>query len=292
MARGYTTRKLEVFSLHARTKHGVIDYGKFFASLARLDSNSRQKTRNENLIALPRIRVGASRIHLIAYEGPVGVQPLIFDSVSAQERIQKLGSKEVVATRTHCVIDLASREAIIEYNHRGAKATDIEELLNSSGRALPRHATLELHLSPKVEASFLDAIDKFGRVRVASVRVARPNFDWNDNYNSLRNVAQESEAHTVSLEVTAGRGTSLSLFKGIVTYVRQMVREELSTLRGARLTGIRKGESSETTVSIANFVEHQRINVRMTEDGHVDSADIVRHMDEFLDARSPGGKRK
>ena len=36
---------------------------------------------------------------------------------------------------------------------------------------------------------------------------------------------------------------------------------------------------------------HQKINVRMTDDGHVDSADITRHMTAFLDARAGGNER-
>ena len=153
--------------VRTRTKKGPIDYQKFFAALARLAPGTRQFQRDDNLIALPQVRLDGGRAHLVAYEGPVGVQPLIFDAASAQERIQRLRAREVVATRTHCVIDLASRESIVEYNHRGAKANDLVELLARAGRSLPRFKDLDLDLNPKVSESFLAAIGRFERVRVA-----------------------------------------------------------------------------------------------------------------------------
>src|SRR6266545_841271 len=118
MPSGYTTRKLEVFKLHGRTDIGPLNYKKFFTALNRVPPDERAREKGSRLIAVPVLNITDSSVWLIAYEGDVGVSPLIFNSSQARERIERLRSGEVVAHKTHVLISLHSREAIVEYNHR------------------------------------------------------------------------------------------------------------------------------------------------------------------------------
>jgi hypothetical protein len=291
MARGYTTRKLEVFALHARTSDGLIDYAALFKTISSMRPEDRQTQVGEKLVAIPNLDISRGVVWFIAYEGALGVNPLIFNAGQAKERIQKLRTGEIVAHKTHGMIHLQSREAIIEYNHRGAKAADVSHVLEELARRTKQFKTLALELNPVADVEFVKAIDRFERIRVASLRVARPNMDWTDHYNNLTAVASDSEARTVEVSLTANRGGSLSTRHGIVHFIRDLATQSLSMLKGARLVGVRKGESAETAISLSHHIEHQKINVKMTEDGHVDDDDIKGKMTKYLAARTEGSKK-
>src|SRR5579884_3677333 len=121
MARGYTTRKLEVWSVHAHADGEEIDYMELFREIARLDAVQRQWDNGEKVVAIPTLRLHDGVVSLVALEGPHG-QPIIFDTTDSTEETGALRESQVVATRTHALIDVRRREAIVEYNHRGAKA--------------------------------------------------------------------------------------------------------------------------------------------------------------------------
>jgi hypothetical protein len=213
---GTTSRKLEVFVLHAVNDNRAVNYAELFAFIANIPARERSIERGEKLVAIPELTVSSSRASFVAYEGPLGTNPLIFDSSEARARIERLSSGEVLATKTHGIIDLGQREAVIEFNHRGAKAHEVASVFEELGRRNPNWDTLALELNPLPTAEFLTEIQKFRRVRLASIRVARPNPAWNRSYEMLKDVAQESSGQTIDLAVSAGRGQSLSTRGGII----------------------------------------------------------------------------
>jgi uncharacterized protein (DUF342 family) len=224
-------------------------------------------------------------IELIAYEGPLGVSPLIFNAATEKERIATLEASAVVATRTHVLIDLNHREAVIEYNQRGAKAHDISEVLESAARAMKLGAQPAIELNAVADDSFLQAIDRFGVIKLANLRVAEPNVDWTDNYNHMTAVASDSNARVVELSVSAHRNDSLARDHGVMQYLRAMIADRLPALKGARVVGVRVGEEAQTTVSLANYIQHQKVVVQIDENGHIVSSDILKKMHAFLTAR-------
>ena len=115
----------------------------------------------DRLLALPSMRLRAKDriVEFVAYEGPVGVNPLIYDASTGTERFEPLTGKQVIATRTYGVVDLTYHETIIEYNHRGAKAHDIAMLLEETGRKIGMGPQFAVELNPTVDDSFLAALD-------------------------------------------------------------------------------------------------------------------------------------
>lgn len=283
--RRHTSRKLEVYSLHGRTAAGPINYGDFFALVARERALDRYDQLGPRLIAIPTLRLSGNSVFLIAYEGERGLNPLIFNTDRARERIQRLGSGEIVATKTHALINLQTREAIVEYNHRGAKASDIARVLQAVGKRHTEYADVIVDLNPVVDEEFLRALEHFERIRVADLKVARPNVDWTENYDHLSRLATESDAGTVDLTLLAARSESLARDRGIIQIIREMIHQKVSGLKGARITGLREGEDSETSISIGRYVEHQKVDVPLTDDGHVSTTDIQREMVEFMTQR-------
>jgi len=283
---GTTSRKLEVFVLHAVNDNRAVNYRELFDFIASIPARERSIERGEKLVAIPELTVSSSRVSFVAYEGPLGTNPLIFDSSEARARIERLSSGEVLATRTHGVIDLRQREAVVEFNHRGAKAHEVASVFEELGRRNPNWKALALELNPLPTAEFLAEIQKFRRVRLASIRVARPNPAWNRSYEILKDVAEESSGQTIDLAVTAGRGQSLSTRGGIIRWIRELVSERLPPLKNATIVGTREGEDDETVVSLARYHQHQRVRVRLTSDGHVDGQDIQEKIRGYLDQRT------
>lgn len=287
MATQTRSRKLEVFSLHCRDGNLRLDYINVFRKISEAPPSRRQTEDGDRLLALPRIRLqpSAGIVEFVAYEGPVGVYPLIFDAATGMERVERLTGKQVLATRTYGAIDLQFREAIIEYNHRGAKAYDVARLLEETGRRAGMGPQFSVELIPVVDNSFMAALDKFDRIRVAKMTVARPNFDWTDNYEGLNQVGAQSNGRTVELTVTAHRNGSLEKRHGIVQYIRQMIRTHQDNLKGAAIAGIREGEAALTRISLKNYLVHQQVNAAIDSSGHPIGEDLEEKLRAFLAAR-------
>jgi hypothetical protein len=288
MARGYTTRKLEVWSLHAHRDDNPVDYRHLFRDLSVLPVAERIWTTEERLVAIPHLAVAEDIVRLIAYEGPLDERPIILSVAEGAERGAALDPGEIVATKTHALVDLAKREAIIEYNHRGAKAQDVAATLGIVGRRMPGWHGLYVELAPQVEAGFVEAVEEFARIRVASMRLARPNFDWEQWRDGLTDSAADSDAGSVSVEMNALRGESLAKSAGIVKFIKARVGDAVTGLKSAAVTGTRVGENAETRVTTADHKTHQRVSVRLNDEGQVDDRDIDRRIDDYHASRDDG----
>jgi hypothetical protein len=292
MAPAIRRRRLEVFKLHCRNKT-QINYRDVFDKLSKTKLATRQFEAGDRLLALPKLAFlwKSAVVQFIAYEGPVGVNPLIFDSSSGSERFEQLTDTQVVATRTHGVIDLSAREAIIEYNHRGAKANDIAMLLEETGRKSGMGKEFSVELNPLGDQSFLEALDRFARIKLANLKVSRPNFDWTDNYQGMNKVGADSNGRIVELTVTAQRRDSLAKDKGIVAYIREMIVHTVDNIKGASVVGVREGEQAEATISLSRFIVQQNVYVRVDHNGHPITGDIQDKLIEFMEARRSETRR-
>lgn len=293
MASKYKNKKLEFFSIHARTKFGPIkSYEEFFQAIAHTDTELRNDEQSNKIIALPVIEIKDGLCKLIAVEGPKGESPLIYDSADSTMHIEKLTPKQIVGTKTHVVINIKAREAAVEFNYRGAKAADVEYLLGKIGRRLPEFDSLEFNLNVKVSESLIAEIDRFERIRVAKIKVARPNIDWTDSHNTVVEIAKDSNAHNLSLEATAGRKQSLKKNSGLVGFLKGLTRGTLSSIKSGSIIGTREGEKSETTVSTLNHVDHVKTPIAVDVDGNINSKDANERIIAVLAARNRQNKPK
>jgi|GEM_PF-2716683 len=288
MPRGYTSRKLQVFAIHGHDEEAIdqpFNYSEVFTAISQVPRANRMVQVEGKAIAIPRMTVTDNIVTLTAYEGEEG-NPLFFNFNEATERIEQLERGEMLANKTHLMADLVSREAIIEYNQKGAKAADIASTLEYIGRRHAGFPDLTLEFTAVVDAQFLQAIDRFRRIRLATVKMARPNQDWTEHADHFMAMAGDSRAHFVEISMSAERQESLARNTGIIGFIRQLVGERLPFVKTATLTGVREGEEAETSVSLVHHVEHQKVQVRMTEDKHVDDEDIERKMERFLHSRA------
>lgn len=284
MKRGYTTRRLEVYALHSLSDGEPVKYVNLFSRFRDVPAKDRIRQVDDKLVAIPDLTVSDELIRLIAYEGARGMHPMFYNLIHAKARIQRLQEQEILATKTHGLINLKTREAIIEYNQRGAKANDIAKTLELIGRDVLGLKSLTVELTPMVDESFVDAISHFKRIRLADLKVARPNPGWNEHYDHLSTLAEESDARNIEIVVTADYKQSLSHKRGIVAYIKEMAKQKLPSLKRAQITGTKEGEQAETSISLSDHIEHQKVLVRLTS-GHVDGEDIEAKMLEFMHAR-------
>jgi hypothetical protein len=290
MAGGKIVRKLQLFTLHARTEAGPIDYLGLFNFVGGLGPTERARIVGGRMIALGPVRIEGNMVWLHAYEGDIKTDPMFLNVSSGEEHPGKLEPNDVLVQKTHVVIDTESRNVIVEFNGRGAKAHDIAELLQTIGSASPECQGLVLDFNPKVGEDFIREIERFGRIRVAELKLSRPNFDWTDHRNHLTDIASQSNGHVIDVSVYAARHESLAKNGGMVRYIKTLVRDPLSIFKGASVTGVREHEDAETSVSLARFIEHRNVRVRRAASGHVVDADIEGEMLEYLESVPPVGE--
>jgi hypothetical protein len=197
-----------------------------------------------------------------------------------------------MATRTHAVVNLKNRDVAVEYNHRGAKARDIAHLLAVAGRRRLKWKDLNVELAPVAAPDFAKQIDDFDTIKLASLNIVRPNLNWNKEKRHADALADESNGQRVEIAVFAGFGDGLAKRKGIVALIKGLSREQRSNLRNATVTGRKKGEHSDTRISLERHLEQRNVRVKLGEGGHPQTASVERRLIEFLEARERQHKRR
>jgi hypothetical protein len=279
-------KKLEIFSIHALNDDKPVDYEAFFALLACVPAVARSLKAGDRTFAISTLIVSNRRAFVAAVEGTEGTRPLIFNPQIFEERTQSLEPGEFVAEKTHAVVDLRTREVVVEFNLRGPRASMIADVLQYIGRKLPGYPTLTISLNPVADGEFVAEIERFSRIKEASVQVAKPNQSWTDHRNSLMHLADESEAGAASLAMNAPPRGTLSKDRGIVGIIKQLAAEAISPFKAVRVTGVRVGENSDTTITLSKHQEHRRMPVRLDLNGHVEDADINGRMTDLLEERA------
>jgi hypothetical protein len=285
MTNSQTSRKLLRYHVTANLEKGKVDYGRLLHEIARLPQEERYLKKQDRLIAIPKIFFAEKRVYCVAYEGILGLNPLFFNPQNASERIQELTRGEILATKTHTIIDPTNRQAIIEYNHRGAKANDIAKVLESAARNIEGWETLTLEFIPVPAMEFLRAINTFERIATASLRIVRPNPDWTDQYNLLNDLGMASNAQTVEMGASARRGGSLSPRSGIVKLIKDLVSQARSCVKNAFITGNRVETLGLSKISLDRFNEHKKVSVSVDDNGYVRSEEIQDMMTEYLNSK-------
>jgi hypothetical protein len=284
-----TSRKLEVFTVQAhfgKSASEAVNYRRLFQAIAEATRAQRTVTILGKSLALPDFRLDEDLVVLTAYEGEEG-NPLFFNFEKATERIERLSRGEKLATKTHCAIDIATREAVVEYNFRGAKAGDIAEAIQAIGRSLTTWSDLEVELTPVVDQSFIQAVNSFQRIRVATVKMVRPNQDWTDYATHITDIADESRGGSIEVTVNAKRSSSLSERSGIMRFIKETIRTARQSIKTAKVTGTRAGEDAETTVTTEKHIAHQKVSVELNNDGLVNDPEINDRAVRFLESRNP-----
>jgi hypothetical protein len=281
-------RKLDAFKFNAHAgSKPVLDYAALIDFIISLPEKSRVVEIEGRIFAVPFISRKNNIVFIIAYEGERGINPMMFDTQKLSERVEKLDHAEILATKTHVVINLKTRKSVVEYNHRGAKADDIAYALTRLGRSHINGANLHLQFSPIAGDQFQKAIDKLIRIRTARLKFSRPNPGWTDAQNKLTEVAEDSGAHFVDVEFTASRGEALDAAHGVIAILRKLAKQGMGFFKAAEVKGFEADSKKEKTVKLENFTESKTVTVPRDADGlpsgeHV-KAEVTHYLMELKD---------
>lgn len=282
MKNAFSSRKLESFHLHAhRGSAAVSDYSDIFRTIAATTSEERILEKGEHIISLSTCEdMGNGNFQLIAHEGEPGLRPLILDLADMSERSNRLGQRELLTTRTHCIVNPSARKAVIEYNQRGVKADNLSNFITSLGqRYLGQDFVFEF--TPQVRSTFWDDVEKLGRVRLASITVVRPNMAWTDDAQSLIDGLEDSSAQRLSLEISARPSESLSRREGLLHKLRRLISQGTTSIKQAKIVGT-VNDSQEVTVKLVNHIESRIVKVKRDLAGHPDSSSLLAEIETFL----------
>jgi hypothetical protein len=285
-------RKLELYTLHGHLDREPPNYHKLFQRLADLPPTDREILDEDRLIAISQIAVEDGKVRLVVLEGPVGVVPTIYNMERQRERRQPLRPGDVVVNRTHALVDLDTRRTIVEFNLRGAKASDVAKVLQYSARQIKTFSKIQLSMTPVLGSAFGEAIDEFDRIKSAKVRLLRPNYDWSDWVDPLTEAASESDAAAANVEFTAKRNGSLSKRKGIIGFLRRSNQVVASPVESATIVGRRAEDDADTRISSRGYTEHRRVSVKRRADGQAQDDDMFEAMEELSEASEESGKEQ
>lgn len=294
MATIETNRRVDAFVMHGHVYEDYLeDYAELFQKIEAITPSDRCLDQGERQLSLPTVTNSNGRVHLVAYEGDKGVNPLIFNIEVGSERHARLHRNEILATRTHAVIDCATRKVVLEYNQRGAKAADFASMISAFGARALNNEAFNFELTPVAGGTFLEELQKFGKVQLASVKLIKPNPDWNDAEDALTDLAADSDARMFEVTMTAQRQGSLSFRHGILASIRNLVTREHPNVKDVRVQGLQVGNPAKTTLSLRHHCEHARVKVPRGTDGYPDPSAVntAQGQDRPPDRQAAGGRR-
>ena len=221
-------------------------------------------------------------IFCVSYEGDPDAEALLYDMDSGEERLTAKRRSEIVATRTHFAVDLGARVVAFEYNQRGTKVADFENLLQLRlDDEMAEGNDPKVSIVPVPGQRFLAALAEFERIQSAKAVLVRPNVNWLDSKSPLLAYADESNAESVTVEAKAGRAEGLSKRRGIVEDVRQVVRGGVTTLRQAIFWGTKDGRRQD--LKLTSQIRRTVVQLRRMDDGQPDQSAMRHHVLQFCD---------
>lgn len=262
VARG--SRQILLYAMHGRVNGDPVDYRGFFRWLASLSPRDRLVNVGSDLaIGLEEAQESGGLYRMRFNAGdPTGIAMFTDPETGVSELRNDQRGYPSSATRVTVDPDQQVRLVSIEYRRNGVTAGNLSRYFVTLAERQGYGAHLSFDLNPLPAESFEREIERFARIREASIVVTRPNFDWSDDSSRLAELADESGGQKVDASVRAGRGASLHKDRGIVAQIKTIARlGRPSNVANARVRGVMPGEQTESTVSLDRHQVKQRVPI-------------------------------
>ncbi len=285
MARKEVVRKFELFAIHGTIGSKAAPYAAVFEYISRLNPTDRVQDFGGRIIVLSEFKqISRSLYQVIAFEGDRDTNPTILDLATARTRQARLRGKEIVAERTHALIDLNKRRAAVEYVRTGAKSQDIANSIEGLAARNGLFSGLQIGFTPVPSKGFLAELKSFKRIREVSIAVVRPNASWGDHYTGLSTLIEESNGGAAEITVRASRGGSLDKNDGIVQVVKDVVEDSQPYLRNATVRGTRAEDETERVLSLKKHAKYRKDKLSLDQNGTVPTVQAMQKLDILLDS--------
>jgi hypothetical protein len=151
------------------------------------------------------------------------------------------------ASRTCALFDVSTKICAIEYVRSGPKMIDFAEVLSREAYRLTKKQGTHFAISPLIEENFIREIDQFERIRQVRVVFERPNPGWGD-IGILSDEVEGSGDARREVVISAPRSGSINKNKGLLKFVKGLIRAGKAPMSNVVVAGRRPGEAGETQV--------------------------------------------
>lgn len=249
------------YSLHVRSGADLIDYRMFFEALTSSVGSEVEVAPDYTVVMQDPSFADPTSFQFVLYGGDPAGQVVFYD-LSEGGPVVEAATKSrwsAKATRVLVEFDTDRRVVALESSRGGVTALLLERFLERV--SLPDFPERRVEITPLASRSFLQEIDEFERIRLASIEVARPNYDWIDHANKLYQLAEESNAESSVAGVKAARGESLAKESGLVSVIRKVFSKANPSIRNAKITGRKPGDVVDKTISLDQHQERSAVTV-------------------------------
>lgn len=251
------SRSLWAYHLHVHKypgtdKQQVLDYEDFFNWMISENIDQPVLRRYDRLIAIAETKSIGRYVALLFVSGEQESSVLSLNLETFGIAEQSAEDGQVFVQSRWVIVDPTTRTIVFEVNRPTVGLDDVKYYLLRSMKKYARTDSVEMEISQAIDKGILQAIDKFERIREASITLTRPNSDWSDVINDWGRAIESSGAQSVSLAANASRGQSLSKDKGVVRTIVDVVKAPYSFVKNAYITGKYPNEENERTVSLRN----------------------------------------
>ena len=262
MAKNMKQRRCVVlYSIHGRGNLGVIDYQEFIVKLTNLASTPDSKIEIFGdvvaITASQKIGEGIYALRFIC--GSKVNEPVFYNQETGiEEQVRR--DEGIYAAAVWAVINTDTRLVAIESKKPGVPVKSIERYLQLKGRELGLQGLI-VDLNQVTTSHFDKAVMELETVKAVTVAVNQPNLDWSDDCNLIHEYAEESNAGSAELTLSAPRGQSLSRENGIIQDVVGLARKKISSLKNVIVEGRRAGETVNTKINLKRYQQKQHITL-------------------------------
>lgn len=272
------------YSLHGRSRDGVIDYVALFDTLLGLTPLTSQQEIGNQIVAIAEAVAsdnGAVALRYVAGYPEQG--SLLFDpATGALDEVDF--ERRFIANSAWFVAEPSQRVASLERRRPGVAGAIISAHIERVLSEVSSLRSPSFDLNPIPSKSLLDALDQLERIREARVTLARPNYDWTDNADELSELGDESMAGQMEIGAKAPRGESLAPRTGIVGAIRSLLNQAVGPIKDFRVMGTRVGEHKERTISLEHNAERRFVSIDPSES---ESEQVMNASTQFVSELEP-----
>jgi hypothetical protein len=279
--------RFNLYTIHGHLEDGVPDYNKLFRSMISLKGHHHEEGKRQ--VAIGTARLTGNDLFLVVYSGDKEKNLLFFDLEQQQEFNQSTIPTQFQARKTRVVIAPERRQMLIEVGRGKVSADEVADVIEAEAQKTPEFKTLELIFTPVAAEEFITGIDNMSRIQSATVTLARPNVDWTDSYDSLKSMAEASDAKAIDATVRAKRGSGISKEKGLIAAIKVWVQDNMSSVYGAKIKGEKPGHRGLITLNLADHVQRADITVDVALDKEEPPDEVLeQRMRAYLEGEGKG----
>lgn len=263
-------RSLIAYYVHGHESPGqsmesTLDYESFFSRLAEpLDDSEPFKLRGRTVTIAGVRKVGSATAFLFV-SGDETASQLSLDLATSQTTSVQPRRGQLFVESRWVVVDPTRRTCILENKRPTVSMDEITRYLEHFGQSTLGLQNLEISLNRVPDATFTETIERFTRIREASVVLSRPNPSWLEDSSDLVGEVGESGASQIEIAAKASRGASLSKHEGIVRVIASSARNRISNMVNAVVFGNIPEMPGEQRVSLEKNTVRSMVRVDPTD---------------------------